>query len=62
MDSTRPHLDPRDLCRQTWWQVPPVARVVLEGQLKEGVSGKDVIIALCGHFNQDEVGSSLRLE
>jgi homoaconitate hydratase len=40
---------------QTWWQVPPVARVRLEGRLRPGVVGKDVIIALCGLFNQDEV-------
>lgn len=39
----------------TWWQVPPVARVVLKGRLREGVVGKDVIVALCGLFNQDEV-------
>ncbi len=40
---------------RTWWQVPPVAKVVLEGELKPGVSGKDVILTLCGMFNQDEV-------
>lgn len=40
---------------QTWWQVPPVARVQLHGQLRPGVVGKDVIIALCGLFNKDEV-------
>jgi len=39
----------------TWWQVPPIARVTLRGALKPGVVGKDVIIALCGLFNQDEV-------
>lgn len=39
----------------TWWQVPPVARVVLRGSLQPGVVGKDVIIALCGLFNHDEV-------
>lgn len=39
----------------TWWQVPPVARVVLKGSLGPGVVGKDVIIALCGLFNKDEV-------
>ncbi len=39
----------------TWWQVPPVAKVKLEGKLKHGVTGKDVIITLCGFFNQDEV-------
>lgn len=40
---------------QTWWQVPPVARVELKGTLASGVTGKDVIIALCGFFNHDEV-------
>jgi homoaconitate hydratase len=39
----------------TWWQVPPVAKVVLNGKLSPGVVGKDVIIALCGLFNKDEV-------
>src|SRR5690349_72921 len=39
----------------TWWQVPPVARCVLKGKLQPGVVGKDVIIALCGLFNHDEV-------
>src|SRR5438270_3881004 len=39
----------------TWWQVPPVAKVVLKGRLSPGVTGKDVIIALCGLFNKDEV-------
>src|ERR1051325_10678004 len=39
----------------TWWQVPPVAKVVLKGRLSAGVTGKDVIIALCGFFNKDEV-------
>ncbi len=40
---------------RTWWQVPPVAKVELNGRLKVGVTGKDVIITLCGYFNQDEV-------
>jgi homoaconitate hydratase len=40
---------------QTWWQVPRVARVALRGQLRPGVVGKDVIVALCGVFNHDEV-------
>src|SRR6201997_5355364 len=39
----------------TWWQAPPVAKVVLKGKLSPGVTGKDVIIALCGLFNKDEV-------
>lgn len=40
---------------QTWWQIPPVAQVELKGQLPHGVSGKDIIVALCGLFNQDQV-------
>jgi len=40
---------------RTWWQVPPVAKVNLVGKLKNRVTGKDVIIALCGFFNNDEV-------
>jgi len=40
---------------RTWWQVPPVARVKLTGKLKPGVAGKDIIITLCGFFNNDEV-------
>lgn len=40
---------------QTWWQIPPVTKVVLTGALKPGVSGKDVILTLCGIFNHDEV-------
>ena len=39
---------------QTWWQVPPVAKVELTGKLKAGVTGKDVILAICGYFNNDE--------
>lgn len=40
---------------QTWWQIPPVARVELTGRLPRGATGKDVIVALCGLFNKDEV-------
>lgn len=40
---------------QTWWQIPPVAKVELVGELPKGVTGKDVIVALCGVFNNDEV-------
>ena len=39
----------------TWWIVPPVARVTFSGRLQPGVSGKDVIVTLCGLFNKDEV-------
>lgn len=40
---------------QTWWQIPPVAKVELKGKLPKNVTGKDVIVALCGVFNNDEV-------
>ncbi len=40
---------------KTWWQVPPIAKVGFIGKLRNGVTGKDVIIALCGLFNKDEV-------
>ncbi|MGC9513406.1 MAG: homoaconitase [Fidelibacterota bacterium] len=40
---------------KTWWQIPPVTKVVLTGALRPGVSGKDVILTLCGIFNHDEV-------
>src|SRR5437870_8173145 len=41
--------------RVTWWHGPKVAKVLLKGKLSAGVVGKDVIIALCGLFNKDEV-------
>ncbi len=38
-----------------WWQIPRTVQVVLEGKLVPGVTGKDVIITLCGLYNQEEV-------
>lgn len=40
---------------KTWWQVPRMVNVELKGKLAPGVTGKDVIVALCGSFNKDEV-------
>jgi homoaconitate hydratase len=40
---------------KTWWQIPPVAKVNLVGNMPQGVTGKDVIVALAGLFNKDEV-------
>ena len=37
-----------------WWQIPRSIQVVLEGELPDGVTGKDVIITLCGLYNHDE--------
>jgi len=38
-----------------WWQIPRTVQVVLEGQLAPGVTGKDVIVTLCGLYNREEV-------
>ena len=40
---------------RTWWQIPPIVKVKLINNLNPGVYGKDLIITLCGHFNNDEV-------
>lgn len=44
---------------ETWWQVPPVIKVTLTGELEAGVTGKDVIMALIGTYNHDEVLNSV---
>lgn len=38
-----------------WWQIPRTVEIVLEGELPQGTSGKDVIITLCGLYNREEV-------
>jgi homoaconitate hydratase len=38
-----------------WWQIPRTVQVVLEGRLTNGACGKDVIITLCGLYNNEEV-------
>ena len=40
---------------ETWWQIPPIAKVILKGKPSTGVSGKDIALALCGLFTNDEV-------
>ena len=40
---------------KTWWQIPPVAKVTFTGVLPQGVTGKDIIVALCGLFDKDDV-------
>ncbi|MGA8301414.1 MAG: aconitase family protein, partial [Terriglobales bacterium] len=37
-----------------WWQIPRSIQVGLEGKLPAGATGKDVIITLCGLYNDDE--------
>ncbi|GJJ08653.1 mitochondrial Homoaconitase [Clathrus columnatus] len=43
---------------KTWWQIPRMVKVEFKGRLATGVTGKDVIVALCGSFNNDEVLNS----
>ncbi|MGB7553438.1 MAG: homoaconitase [Candidatus Korobacteraceae bacterium] len=38
-----------------WWQIPRTVQVVLEGKLTSGATGKDVIVTLCGLYNQEGV-------
>ncbi len=38
-----------------WWQIPRTVQVVLSGELPPGATGKDLIITLCGLYNQGEV-------
>ena len=38
-----------------WWQIPRTIQVVLEGRCPQGSTGKDVIITLCGLYNNEEV-------
>ncbi|KPM44278.1 Homoaconitase, mitochondrial [Neonectria ditissima] len=44
---------------RTWWQIPPIARVTLKGTLPTGVTGKDVIVALCGLFKSDVLNHAI---
>jgi homoaconitate hydratase len=38
-----------------WWQIPRSVHVVLNGELRDGATGKDIIVTLCGLYNQGEV-------
>lgn len=38
-----------------WWQIPRTVRVELTGKLRAGVTGKDLIVTLCGLYNEGEV-------
>ena len=40
---------------RTWFQIPRIARLKFTGVLPRGVTGKDIIVALCGLFSKDEV-------
>jgi homoaconitate hydratase len=38
-----------------WWEVPDVVQVSLSGKLPAGVTGKDLILSLCGRYRNGEV-------
>ncbi len=38
-----------------WWQIPRTVKVNLNGKMRPGVTGKDVIITLCGMYGEGEV-------
>src|SRR3954469_8821541 len=42
-----------------WWQIPRTIQVVLEGKLAPGVTGKDVIVALCGLYNDEVLNAAV---
>jgi homoaconitate hydratase len=42
-----------------WWQIPRTVQVVLKGMLRPGVTGKDVIITLCGLYNREVLNAAV---
>ena len=42
-----------------WWQIPRTVQIVLNGKLTAGVSGKDVIIALCGLYGDEALNAAV---
>lgn len=42
-----------------WWEVPPSVRVVLEGRLAPGATGKDVALVLCALYPNDVLGHAV---
>ncbi|MBT7311771.1 homoaconitase [bacterium] len=37
-----------------WWQIPPMLKVVLTGEFRHGVTGKDLILTLCSQYSNGE--------
>ena len=42
-----------------WWQIPRTVQVVLEGEMPAGTTGKDLIIALCGLYNNEVLNAAV---
>ncbi|KAI9775547.1 MAG: mitochondrial Homoaconitase [Geoglossum umbratile] len=47
---------------KSWYQVPPVAHLTFTGTLPPGVTGKDVIVALCGLFKSDVLNHAVEFK
>ncbi|KAI1825177.1 hypothetical protein F4861DRAFT_502675 [Xylaria intraflava] len=46
---------------RTWYQLPPVARLTLTGKAPAGVTGKDIILALCSIFPDDVLNHAVEI-
>ncbi|KAL7953830.1 homoaconitase [Trichoderma compactum] len=46
---------------RTWYQLAPVARLTLIGKLPAGVTGKDIILALCSLFPRDVLNHAVEI-
>ena len=42
-----------------WWEVPETVRVILSGRLRDGATGKDVILLLCALYADDVLGAAV---
>lgn len=47
---------------RTWYQLPPVARLTLTGKAPVGVTGKDIILALCSYFPNDVLNHAVEID
>jgi homoaconitate hydratase len=45
-----------------WWEVPESVRVVFEGRLPEGATGKDVALLLCALYPDDVLGAVVEFD
>jgi len=45
-----------------WWEVPESVRVVFQGRLPEGATGKDVALLLCALYPNDVIGAVVEFD
>lgn len=46
---------------RTWYQLAPVARLTLTGKAPVGVTGKDIVLALCALFKTDVLNHAVEI-